>query len=65
MAQDPRLPELGCRAVLASGSQPAAADAAVADALSYKRWRLELGVAEGDTEIPSGECRCVQLSTLR
>ncbi len=48
---DPRLPALGRRAVLPRGSAPAP----TATWKDYQRWRILQGVAEGDTEIPSGE----------
>lgn len=49
--QDPRLPALGRRAILPRGSAPTP----TAGWKDYVRWRIEQGVAEGDTEIPSGE----------
>lgn len=50
---DPRLPELGSRAVL-PGSPPSADGAASIYGREYRSWRIEHGVAEGNTEIPAG-----------
>lgn len=54
---DPRLPELGLRGIFNADSPPASAEggggmSSAADA--YKHWRMQLGVADGDSEIPSG-----------
>ncbi len=57
---DPRLPELGLRAVLpkAVGEPPSPSSAAaVDDWRDYRRWRFQQGVAEGDGEIPTGAAR--------
>jgi hypothetical protein len=54
---DPRTGELGQRALLPKSADPALeADAATADEAAYRQWRVERGVAEGDSEIPSGQC---------
>ncbi|KAK9819786.1 hypothetical protein WJX72_002340 [[Myrmecia] bisecta] len=68
---DPRLAALGQRAILPSeqlsSSDPAAASSTLsmpsrsqtslprADVHAYRRWRIMHGIAEGDTEIPSGK----------
>uniref|UniRef100_A0A7S0V6Q6 CAF17 C-terminal domain-containing protein n=1 Tax=Polytomella parva TaxID=51329 RepID=A0A7S0V6Q6_9CHLO len=61
--KDPRLPEIGCRAVLASNqhaqilassfSSPAS-PVPTAPSAAFAAHRYRLGVAEGDLEIPSG-----------
>lgn len=48
--KDPRLPALGRRTILPRGSAPAP----TASPADYQLWRIKQGVAEGDTEIPSG-----------
>ena len=50
--RDPRLPILGGRAIVEHSAPPPAAGANVWRA--YRRWRVLHGVAEGDSEIPSG-----------
>lgn len=47
---DPRLPALGRRTVLPRGAAPAH----TASWADYQLWRMQQGVAEGDTEIPTG-----------
>lgn len=51
---DPRLSALGRRTVLPRGSAPAP----TASPADYQLWRIKQGVAEGDTEIPSGALLC-------
>ncbi|PRW58166.1 transferase mitochondrial [Chlorella sorokiniana] len=51
---DPRLPQLGLRAVLPRGEEGEATGGS-ADWEAHRRWRMLHGVAEGDSEIPSGE----------
>ena len=63
---DPRLEALGQRTLMGKDDKPRAPDGEVESAPSeHRRWRIEHGVAEGDTEMPSGEvfvdvkkCRC-------
>jgi len=50
---DPRLPELGHRAVIA-GSAPSSEAAHVIYGRQYRSWRIEHGVAEGNIEMPAG-----------
>ena len=52
---DPRLPELGQRAVL-PGATPSSEGAQVIYGRQYRSWRIEHGVAEGN-EMPAGVCR--------
>jgi hypothetical protein len=66
--QDPRLPDLGLRGVFdaqqlppppaeaggTSSRKQRAAGMSVVGEDAYRRWRYQLGVAEGDSEIPSG-----------
>lgn len=53
---DPRLPLLGLRAVFPRAQPPVpSAGEAVVDAAAFQQWRVELGVAEGIQEIPTGE----------
>jgi len=49
---DPRLPELGQRAVL-PGATPSSEGAQVIYGRQYRSWRIEHGVAEGN-EMPAG-----------
>ncbi|KAL4430191.1 hypothetical protein ABPG77_004973 [Micractinium sp. CCAP 211/92] len=58
---DPRLPALGRRAVLPRSSAPAP----TATWKDYQRWRILQGVAEGDTEIPSGEVNPLEFNLDR
>lgn len=67
--QDPRLPELGLRGLFdaqqlppppaeaggTSSRKQRAAGMSVVGEEVHRRWRYQLGVAEGDIEIPSGE----------
>lgn len=63
--QDPRLQALGLRAILprsSSGELSASGGAGVLmDWRDYRRWRIQQGVAEGDSEIPTGEGRSLGL----
>ncbi|KAL4434123.1 hypothetical protein ABPG75_000564 [Micractinium tetrahymenae] len=59
--KDPRLPALGRRAVLPRGSAPAP----TASWRDYQQWRIMQGVAEGDTEIPSGEVNPLEFNLDR
>lgn len=52
--RDPRLPSLGRRTVLPTGAMPQSEIVQV-PWQSYRRHRFATGVAEGDSEIPSGE----------
>lgn len=63
-APDPRLPQLGLRAVLPRGGEGEAAGGA-AGWEAHRRWRMLHGVAEGDSEIPSGEGPTLCLWVLR
>ncbi|EFN57562.1 hypothetical protein CHLNCDRAFT_143206 [Chlorella variabilis] len=62
-AADPRLPALGRRAVLPRGSAPAP----TASWRDYRAWRMQHGVGEGDSEMPSGEANPLEcnLDALR
>ncbi|PNH12885.1 putative transferase CAF17, mitochondrial [Tetrabaena socialis] len=56
--RDPRLPELGFRALLPAGEAPSAANGGAvcgASGEDYRALRYELGVAEGEQEIPVGQ----------
>lgn len=55
---DPRLPQLGLRAVLPRGEEGEGA-AGSSGWEAHRRWRMLHGVAEGDSEIPSGERQAV------
>ncbi|KAG2433297.1 hypothetical protein HXX76_008364 [Chlamydomonas incerta] len=50
---DPRLPQLGYRALVPAAD--AAAVSASAGEEAYRAWRYSLGVAEGEAEIPVGQ----------
>lgn len=52
---DPRLNDLGQRAVLRKDERPNALQAVEADPSEFLSWRIQQGVAEGDTEMPSGQ----------
>jgi folate-binding protein YgfZ len=55
---DPRLPSLGYRTLLKNTSSTAKDNSITNEVVpweAYRRWRISLGVAEGDEEIPSGE----------
>jgi len=52
---DPRLAALGQRTVLPAQSKPTSPSGEPeTEGIEYKAWRIEHGVAEGDTEMPSG-----------
>ena len=52
---DPRLQTLGQRIVLQSQDKPTSPEGEQeTEGVQYKAWRIEHGVAEGDTEMPSG-----------
>ncbi|KAF8032886.1 hypothetical protein BT93_D1695 [Corymbia citriodora subsp. variegata] len=54
--KDPRLDSLGYRGIFPSPSEPPLVEAdKETDEKNYLLWRLEMGVAEGSTEIPKGE----------
>lgn len=53
-APDPRLPQLGLRAVLPRGGEGEGAGGSCGWE-AHRRWRMLHGVAEGDSEIPSSE----------
>ncbi len=53
--QDPRLKELGQRAILPKGTDTGSNDQAEDPPAAYRRLRHSLGVAEGPSEIPQGE----------
>lgn len=56
--QDPRLPALGLRAILPSRAAPPPVGGAQPKEVmwrAYRRWRILQGVAEGGSEIASGE----------
>lgn len=52
--QDPRLRELGQRAILPKGTDTGGNDQCQDPAAAYRRLRHSLGVAEGPSEIPQG-----------
>ena len=53
---DPRLPQLGQRAVLGAEDRPSfLGDEQQTDSVEYRRWRIEQGVAEGRDEIEGGQ----------
>lgn len=66
--QDPRIPELGLRGLFdaqqlpppppeaggTSSRKQRAAGMSVVNEDAHRRWRYQLGIAEGDTDIPSG-----------
>ncbi|KAI3433424.1 hypothetical protein D9Q98_003239 [Chlorella vulgaris] len=54
-APDPRLQDLGLRALLPAGVDGGGKGVAAASWRDHRQWRILQGVAEGDTEIPSGE----------
>ncbi|KAL4431114.1 hypothetical protein ABPG75_006370 [Micractinium tetrahymenae] len=55
-APDPRLWQLGLRAVLPVGdSSSSSGSGSSSDWREHRRWRMLFGVAEGDSEIPTGE----------
>lgn len=52
---DPRLESLGQRIVLQAQDKPTSPEGEQeTEGIEYKSWRIEHGVAEGDTEMPSG-----------
>ena len=52
---DPRLEALGQRTVLPAQSKPTSPSGEPeTEGIEFKAWRIEHGVAEGDTEMPSG-----------
>lgn len=57
--QDPRLPALGFRAILPSGCtvplSTATTESIIVPSEAYRRWRISQGIAEGDSEIATGE----------
>lgn len=53
-AADPRLPQLGLRAVLPAGQGPAVGGGGGEGWRAYRRWRILQGIAEGDAEMPTG-----------
>lgn len=55
-AADPRLPQLGLRAVLPADAVGGGGGSDSSSWQAYRRWRIVHGVAEGDTEIPTGAC---------
>lgn len=53
---DPRLEALGQRTVLPAQSKPTSPSGEPeTEGIEFKAWRIEHGVAEGDTEMPSGQ----------
>lgn len=70
--QDPRLLQLGLRGLFdaqqlppppseaggTSSRKQRAAGMSVVSEHAHRRWRYQLGIAEGDKEIPSGKCVC-------
>ena len=52
---DPRLSSLGHRAVLQKDETPAKSGTSSASPEDYRVFRYQQGVAEGDSEMPSGE----------
>lgn len=52
---DPRLEALGQRSIQSADATPSLEGTSLADAEEFRRWRIEHGVAEGDSEMPSGE----------
>jgi hypothetical protein len=55
---DPRLPELGVRAIL-PGEDLSSDAANVIYWREYRQWRIEHGVAEGSSEMPPGDAPSV------
>ena len=53
--QDPRLKELGQRAILPKGTDTGSNDQSEDPAAAYRRLRHTLGIAEGPSEIPQGK----------
>ena len=51
---DPRAPQLGQRALLPRAAEPAL-DAPLSACAAHRQWRIQQGVAEGASEIPSGK----------
>lgn len=57
---DPRLQSLGQRIVLPAQDKPTSpAGEPETESIQYKSWRMEHGVAEGDTEMPSGRAHFI------
>ena len=50
---DPRASQLGQRTLLPRAAEPAL-DAPITDAAAHRDWRIQLGIAEGASEIPAG-----------
>lgn len=50
---DPRAPQLGQRTLLPRAAEPAL-DAPVSTCAAHRQWRIQQGVAEGASEIPTG-----------
>ena len=61
---DPRLSDLGQRAVLQKDSSPVSDDASEADPADFQLWRIQQGVAEGDIEMPSGVAAALYLNAM-
>ena len=51
---DPRLSSLGQRRLHPRGESLGSGETSEVDPAEFQRWRYQLGVAEGDTEMPSG-----------
>ena len=52
---DPRLSSLGQRRLHPKGESLDNREMEELDPVEFQRWRYQLGVAEGDTEMPSGK----------
>lgn len=57
--QDPRLPDLGQRAILPKGTNTGSDGQSEDPSAAYRRLRHSLGVAEGPSEIPQGRLSVV------
>ncbi len=57
-APDPRLWQLGLRAVLPAADSSSSSNSGGSDGWrEHRRWRMLFGVAEGDVEMPTGASR--------
>lgn len=62
---DPRLQSLGQRILLQAQDKPTSPEGEQeTEGVQYKSWRIEHGVAEGDTEMPSGSSSLLSLNDV-
>lgn len=62
---DPRLQSLGQRIVLQAQDKPTSPSGEPeTEGTEFKAWRIEHGVAEGDTEMPSGMGSMADITSL-